>query len=123
MKNIQFNFRLKIHKGKVEEFKEIATKYISVVKEKDQGTLQYNWFFNEDQTECVVRENYGESDAVVAHMSNLVICWKNYSDQKKYHWKCTEIHQKNCIKQPQFCILNCTPLSGTVLESKSKFNN
>jgi hypothetical protein len=33
--------------------------------------LQYDWFFNEDQTECVVRERYRDSEAVLQHIANL----------------------------------------------------
>ena len=41
------------------------------VKEKDTGTLQYDWFLDADQTECVVREHYKDSDAAMEHMGNL----------------------------------------------------
>jgi len=71
MNNIQVTARLKIYDGKLEEFKKLAAEILSVIKEKDQNTLQYDWFFNEDQTECIVRENYADSDAVLTHMGNL----------------------------------------------------
>jgi len=32
--------------------------------------LQYDWFFNEDHTECVVKEAYMDSNAVFTHISN-----------------------------------------------------
>ncbi len=35
------------------------------VREEDNGTLQYDWFFNEDHTECVVRERYRDSEAIL----------------------------------------------------------
>ena len=41
------------------------------MKEKDQGTLQYDWFLNQDQTEGVVLERYIDSNALLAHMGNL----------------------------------------------------
>jgi quinol monooxygenase YgiN len=63
--------RLKIHDGKLEAFKGLANECIRIVKEKDQGTLQYDWFLNEDQTECVVLERYQDSNAVMDHMANL----------------------------------------------------
>lgn len=49
----------------------MADQCIAVAKEKDPNTLQYDWFFNPDQTECVVREKYADSDAVLAHIQNL----------------------------------------------------
>ena len=41
------------------------------VEEKDTGTLQYDWFLNADQTECVVRERYQDSSALLDHIGNL----------------------------------------------------
>ena len=63
--------RLKIHEGKLDEFKALSKECQSIVKEKDQGTLQYEWFLNQDQTECVVHERYLDSNALMDHMGNL----------------------------------------------------
>lgn len=71
MKTIQATARFQIHEGKLDEFKKVANQCIAVSKEKDPGTLQYDWFFNSSQTECVVRETYKDSDAVLAHLENL----------------------------------------------------
>ena len=32
-----------------------AASAMQSVREKDSGTLQYDWFFNNDETECVVK--------------------------------------------------------------------
>ena len=71
MSEIKVVARLKIHKGKFDEFKALAAECRRIVKEKDQGTLQYDWFFNEDQHECVVLERYQDSNALLDHMGNL----------------------------------------------------
>jgi quinol monooxygenase YgiN len=73
MKKIQFTARFYIHAGKGEEAKKIAAECLVIVKEKEagKGALQYDWFFNPDQTECVVHETYTDSDAVLAHMGNV----------------------------------------------------
>ncbi len=68
MKKIQISARFKIHKGKSKEFTQLAKDCLVAVKEKDKGALQYDWFFSEDASECVVRETYGDSDAVLAHL-------------------------------------------------------
>ncbi len=41
------------------------------VRNRDHGTLQYDWFINEDETECTVLEKYVNSDVVLSHMANL----------------------------------------------------
>ena len=71
MKEIQLTVSLKIHSGKLEDFKTIAAECMNIVREKDTGTLQYDWFFNQDQTECHVREQYRDSEAILEHMGNL----------------------------------------------------
>ena len=71
MDKIQVNARAAIHEGKLEEFKALAAECMRKVREKGAGTLQYDWFFNEAQTECVVRETYKDSEAVLEHIANL----------------------------------------------------
>jgi quinol monooxygenase YgiN len=71
MSQLQVNARFTIHDGKLEEFKAVAAGCMASVREKDSGTEQYDWFFNEDQSVCVVRETYASSDAVLGHIGNL----------------------------------------------------
>jgi hypothetical protein len=63
--------RFAIHDGEVGEFKSLAGHCMEVVREQDSGTLQYDWFLNADGTECVLRERYRDSDAVLEHTVNL----------------------------------------------------
>jgi quinol monooxygenase YgiN len=55
---------------KLGEFKELAEQMMAVTR-TEADTLQYDWFFNDDETKCVVRETYASSDAVLAHVANL----------------------------------------------------
>ena len=71
MKQIQIIARLRIHQGQLEKFKEIAQNCMDTVRAKDTGVLQYNWFFNDDESECVVCEVYEDSQAVLKHKENL----------------------------------------------------
>jgi len=71
MNQLQVTAGLKIHDGKLNEFMDMSSKCFTVVKAKDPGTLQYDWFFNEDKSECVVREKYADSNAVFAHLGNM----------------------------------------------------
>ena len=63
--------RLKIHEGKLAEYKRLAAQCMEVVRTKDSGTLQYDLFFNEDETEVVVIERYESSEALLEHVANL----------------------------------------------------
>lgn len=71
MNKIQVTARAAIHEGKLDEFKALAAECMRTVREKDSGTLQYDWFLNAAQTECVVQEVYKDSQAVLEHIANL----------------------------------------------------
>jgi quinol monooxygenase YgiN len=63
--------RLKIHDGKLEEFKRLAAKCAEVVRTKDTGTLQYELYLNRDHTECLAFERYRDSQALLDHFEHL----------------------------------------------------
>ena len=71
MSEIKGFARLKIQPGKLQEFKDLQAQCMAVVRAKDTGTLQYEVFFNDDSSECIVYERYRDSDALLEHFSNL----------------------------------------------------
>lgn len=71
MNELQITARLRIHDGKLNQFKTHAKACMESTRAKDEGTLQYDWFINEDGTECVVRERYVDSDALLDRLGNL----------------------------------------------------
>ena len=71
MSQLQGIGRFTFHEGEVEEFKRLAAKCMEIVRAKDTGTLQYDMYFNDDQSECVVLERYRDSDALIEHAVHL----------------------------------------------------
>ena len=63
--------RFKIHEGKIDEYKRLSAQAMEIVRTKDTGTLQYDTYFNDDQSECVVIERYRDSKAAIEHAVNL----------------------------------------------------
>ena len=63
--------RLKIHPGKLDEFKRLAAECMESTRTRDTGTLQYDWFFTSDENECVVLERYRDSQGLLQHLANL----------------------------------------------------
>jgi quinol monooxygenase YgiN len=63
--------RFKFHEGKLEEFKRLSAQCMEIVRTKDTGTLQYEIFFNDDQSECMVLERYRDSEALIEHAAHL----------------------------------------------------
>jgi glyoxylase I family protein len=70
-KEIKCFARLKIHPGKLDEFKRLNALCVESVCNKDTGTLQYESYFNSDQSECLVYERYRDSEALLEHTANL----------------------------------------------------
>lgn len=63
--------RFKIHEGKLEEYKRLSAQAMEIVRTQEPGTLQYDSYFNDDQSECVVIERYRDSAAAIEHAENL----------------------------------------------------
>ena len=67
MSQFEVRARLKIRDGQLEGFTRQAAEVMRQAKEKDTGTLAYDWFVSTDGTECEVREAYVDADALVDH--------------------------------------------------------
>jgi quinol monooxygenase YgiN len=63
--------RVKFYPSKVEEWKRLTEEAMDIVRNKDSGTLQYEIFFNENESEAMVFERYRDADAAIEHFSNI----------------------------------------------------
>ena len=52
------------------EFKRVAAVALDI-STREPGVLKYDWFFNDAETVCVVRETYQDATALLAHIANL----------------------------------------------------
>ena len=71
MSELQGTGRFKFHEGELEKFKWLAAQCMEIVRAKDTGTLQYDVYFNDDQSECIVLERYRDSEALIEHAGHL----------------------------------------------------
>ena len=72
MSELQGIGRFKFHEaGKLEEFERLSAQAMEIVRAKDTGTLQYEMYFSDDQSECIVLERYRDSEALLEHAANL----------------------------------------------------
>jgi quinol monooxygenase YgiN len=67
MSQFEVRARLKVRDGKLERFREQAAEMMRQTKEKDTGTLAYDWFLSRDGKECEVREAYVTADDFLDH--------------------------------------------------------
>lgn len=63
--------RVEIHPGKLDEWKRLTEQAMEVVRTRDRGTLQYEVFFNDDESEAIVFERYRDADAALEHFANI----------------------------------------------------
>ncbi len=63
--------RVKFHPGQVAEWKRLSEEAMRIVRTRDTGTLQYEIFLNEDESEAIVFERYRDADAAIEHFSNI----------------------------------------------------
>jgi quinol monooxygenase YgiN len=63
--------RFKIHESELEEFKRLSARCMDIVRTSDTGTLQYDIYINDDQSECIVVERYTDSKALIEHLAHI----------------------------------------------------
>lgn len=63
--------RFKFHPGSLEEWKRLTKEAMEIARTRDSGTLQYEIFLNEDESEAIVFERYRNADALMEHLSNI----------------------------------------------------
>ena len=68
---LQAIVRFRFRNGDVEEFKRLSAQCMEIVRTQDTGTLQYDTYFNDDETECIVIERFRDSDSLIQHGENL----------------------------------------------------
>ena len=71
MSELQGIVRFKFHEGRVEEFKRLSAQAMEIVRTQDTGTLQYETYFNEDESEALVLERFRDSDALIEHAEHM----------------------------------------------------
>ena len=63
--------RFRFNEGKRAEFQRLSAQAMEIERTKDSGTLQYDTYYNDDQSECMVIERYRDSEAAMEHAANL----------------------------------------------------
>jgi quinol monooxygenase YgiN len=71
MSELQGIVRFRFHPGKVEEFKRLSAQAMEIVRARDSGTLQYETYFNDDESEAMVLERFRDSQALIDHGQNM----------------------------------------------------
>lgn len=63
--------RFRFHEGRVAEYKRLSEQAMEIVRSKEPGTLQYDIFFNADESAAVVIERFRDEGALIEHGKNM----------------------------------------------------
>lgn len=63
----RFTFR----EGMLDDFKRLSAEAVGIARTMDTGTLQYDVFLSEDQSECIVIERYKDSSSLMEHAAHV----------------------------------------------------
>jgi quinol monooxygenase YgiN len=71
MTSIQVNAKFAhVSRSNLEAFKRVAADALETAR-SEPGVLQYDWFLDDTETVCVVRETYRDSGALLAHIATM----------------------------------------------------
>jgi len=63
--------KVKVREGQLDGFRRQAAEMMRLTKELDTKTVRYDWFLNDDGTECEVREAYVDADGLLEHAQHV----------------------------------------------------
>lgn len=66
--SIHWLLELELHPERVADFKVLMGEMVALA-ETQPGTLVYEWYFNEDNSRCIINERYRDSTALIDHMA------------------------------------------------------
>jgi len=69
---VRFMVSFTINNGKAADFERVARE-MTALTEAEPGTLAYDWFLSADRSQCRLYESYVDGNAVVAHLSGVVV--------------------------------------------------
>jgi quinol monooxygenase YgiN len=64
--------RAKVRPGQLEGVKAQAAEIMRLTREEDSQTIRYDWFINEDGTECEVHEAYLSGQGLIEHNTHVM---------------------------------------------------
>ena len=69
--SIHFRAEYIISQEKLQEYKKLVQELCKVVEANEPHTLEYQFYFNDDETKCVVYETYANSEAAIVHNDGI----------------------------------------------------
>lgn len=71
MPQIDTTIHVTVKEGRIEEFKRLVEEMGKVVERNEPGTKRYQFYLNDDETQCILNESYVNLDAALAHLRGI----------------------------------------------------
>jgi quinol monooxygenase YgiN len=68
---IQYAVKWRIHDGKLDEFKALADQANQLVEQNEPDMLGYHWYFDADEKNCTLIEQFPDSAHILVHLGNV----------------------------------------------------
>lgn len=68
-RGVQWIVEFTIRESKLDAFKGLIQEITRIVERNEPGAKSYQWFFNDDETKCVITEWYSSQEAALAHLN------------------------------------------------------
>jgi quinol monooxygenase YgiN len=105
MSKVYIFFKMKLNLGQEQDFKSYVRQLEQLVKEKCPRTLGYEWFLNEDETQCLAVETFVDSDALMFHADTV-------NDLAMKLFSTCEIQEVNLLGDPSEAVIARTSAYG-----------
>lgn len=69
---IGYTMEFDIKPGAVDAFRAAAEEAIKLTR-SEKGTLQYEWFLDEDQGTCTLQEQFADQEGAIAHLTGKTV--------------------------------------------------
>ena len=72
MSHLEVTAHMKIRPGQLDGFKTQVAEIMRLSRKQDTQTLRYDWFINEDGTECEVHEMFPHEQGLIEHQMHIM---------------------------------------------------
>jgi quinol monooxygenase YgiN len=69
---LEVHAHMRIRAGQLDGFKAQAAELVRLSREQDTQTLRYDWFVNEDGSDCEVHEAYTSGQGLIEHNMHVM---------------------------------------------------
>lgn len=86
---LEVHAHMRIRPGQMEGFTAQAAEIMRLTREHDTQTVRYDWFIDEDGTECEVHETYLSAEGLIEHNAHVMAARETLFERYAYDHRMT----------------------------------